>query len=71
MRIARQIGTFDVSIEDAPDCCSVFMPPKPATRAKISWLEEDEEKLDIPKLVQEALEKTEMIEIKGHRHQLR
>ena len=57
MRIARRIETYNISIEDAPDCCSVFMPRRPITRAKVEWLEEDEAKLDMEALVGEALEK--------------
>jgi thiamine biosynthesis protein ThiI len=68
MKIARNIGTYDVSIEDAPDCCSVFMPARPATRAKIPWLQEDEAKLDLPGLVQKSIEGLEVIDIKGFRH---
>ena len=39
---AKQIGTYDISIEPQPDCCSVFMPDHPTTRSKIKYLESDE-----------------------------
>jgi tRNA uracil 4-sulfurtransferase len=66
MQTSRAIGTFDISIEDAPDCCSVFMPAKPATRTKISWLKEDESKLDVEKLVSEAIENMELLNVEGY-----
>ena len=42
---AKEIGTYETSIEPQPDCCSVFMPKNPATRSKIPFLERDEEKI--------------------------
>ncbi|MBF0243746.1 MAG: tRNA 4-thiouridine(8) synthase ThiI [Planctomycetes bacterium] len=63
IKFARQIGSFDISIESAPDCCAVFMPQKPATRAKIEWLEEDEKKLDTEGLITAALDAVETIEV--------
>jgi thiamine biosynthesis protein ThiI len=63
--VSRKIGAYEVSIEDAPDCCSVFMPPKPVTRAKIPWLLEDEEKLESDQLIEEAIEKMEVLAIEG------
>lgn len=59
MATARDIDTYDISIEDAPDCCSVFMPDKPATRAKLELLLKDEENLDVEGLVNSAIDKME------------
>lgn len=55
IRQARDIGTFDISAEPHPDCCSVFMPPNPATRARIPDLEEDETKFQWKDLMEEAV----------------
>ena len=60
---AKQLETYDISIEPHPDCCSVFMPPRPATRAKIKDLETDETKFAWEKLMQEANAKMECIEL--------
>ena len=65
IKVSYEIGTYDVSIEDAPDCCSVFMPPKPVTRAKIPWLIEDEEKIPTQELIDRAIEGMEVIRIDG------
>jgi thiamine biosynthesis protein ThiI len=33
MKLARELGTFDISIGRAEDCCSIFVPRHPVTRA--------------------------------------
>ena len=35
MAEAREYGTFDISIRPHEDCCSLFLPEHPETRAKI------------------------------------
>lgn len=42
---ARKIGTYDISIEQVPDSCTVFAPPAPAVAAKLPLVERDEERL--------------------------
>lgn len=63
INIAKDIDTFDISAEDAPDCCSVFMPKRPVTKAKIELLEDDETKLDSEALIQKAMSEMELIKI--------
>ncbi|MFQ5671561.1 MAG: tRNA uracil 4-sulfurtransferase ThiI [Nitrospinales bacterium] len=60
---AKTIGTYGVSIEPHPDCCSVFMPPNPATRSRIPHLESDEAGFPWQSLMQEAIQKTEIVEL--------
>jgi thiamine biosynthesis protein ThiI len=60
---AKEIGTYDVSIEPQPDCCSVFMPDRPVTRSKIHILENDEEKFSGEALQEEALKNMETIKV--------
>lgn len=60
---AKEIGTYDVSIEPQPDCCSVFMPASPVTRGKIPILENDEERILIKELQEQALENLEIIKV--------
>ena len=52
---AEQIGTFDVSTLPHQDCCSLFVPKHPATRASLSDLDKAEEGLDISALVEIAM----------------
>ena len=60
---AKEIGTYETSIEPQPDCCSVFMPKNPATRSKIRFLERDEEKIPWKELCDDALAKVEIIKV--------
>ena len=62
MNLAKEIGTYEISIEKAPDC--PFVPKHPATRAKIEQIENEESKLDINKLVENVLKNAKVINIK-------
>lgn len=37
---AKQIGTYDICCETAPDCCTLFMPRRPETHARIEQVHE-------------------------------
>jgi thiamine biosynthesis protein ThiI len=60
---AQEIGTYEISIEPHLDCCSIFMPPNPATKVKIPILEDDETRFDYQGLMKEAMENLEWIEL--------
>ncbi len=45
VKIARDIGTFDICAEQVPDSCTVFAPPSPATRASLEHAEREEARL--------------------------
>ena len=53
---ARQIDTFDISIQPYEDCCTVFTPKHPKTRPQIPFLEHAESALDVEALVERAVE---------------
>lgn len=61
---ARKIGTFETSALPDQDCCQLFVPRHPATKAKLSDVEETESRLDIPALTQLGAEKAEIEEFK-------
>jgi len=65
VELARTIGTYETSILPYDDCCTLFVPKHPETRPRPSRVEEAEEALAIPELVQEALAKIEVIEVDG------
>ncbi len=48
---ARQLGTFDVSIEPDADCCTLFVPKHPLTRMTAAQAAAAEARLDITRLV--------------------
>lgn len=62
---ARRIGTFDLSTRPHSDCCSLFMPDRPATKSFEELVAEDEKKLDVEKLIAAALAEEERLVIDG------
>ncbi len=56
---AQRISTFDVSTRPHQDCCSLFVPKHPATRASLAELADAESNLDIDALVETALNNLE------------
>ncbi len=59
-KIAKKFGTFEKSIE--PGLCCNAVPEKPATRARVEAIEENEKKLDVSEIVESALAKREVFE---------
>jgi thiamine biosynthesis protein ThiI len=53
---ARRIGTFDISSVPDQDCCQLFVPKHPATRARFDEVAADEAKLDVNELAGYGLE---------------
>ena len=56
MREARAIDTYPISIIPDEDCCQLFTPRNPATRAKAYQVEAAEESLPIDTMVDEAVD---------------
>ncbi len=52
---AKKIGTYETSVLPYEDCCTVFLPEFPAIKPKLSYVEEEERKLDVQSLVEEAV----------------
>lgn len=50
-----KMGAFNTSILPFEDCCTVFLPDFPAIRPKLSRIEEEEKKLDVKGLLNEAI----------------
>jgi thiamine biosynthesis protein ThiI len=65
MDLARRIGTYDLSIMPFDDCCTLFLPDNPATRAREDQLVYEEAKLDVDALVAQAIENTERVRLDG------
>jgi thiamine biosynthesis protein ThiI len=53
---ARRIGTFEISSIPDQDCCQLFVPAHPATKAHFAAVEEDEAKLATAELVRYGVE---------------
>ena len=56
---AKEIGTYEISIEPHEDCCSLFIPKHPALQSDIPTLRKFEEGLDNQELIHKTLEKME------------
>ena len=61
--IARKIGTLEISEQPFEDCCTVFTPRHPATHPRMEKILEGESRLEQEKLIQRALDGTEIIRV--------
>ena len=52
---ARSIGTYELSIQEHADCCTLFMPKRPATHASVDEVVEGERELDVSRMVADAV----------------
>ena len=57
---AQKLGTFDISSQDAPDCCTLFMPRNPETHAKLPKVLAAEADLPMDEWATEALQTAEI-----------
>ena len=60
MDIAREIGTFETSIQPYEDCCTVFLPKHPVTKPKLAKILESESRLDCEALIDAAVASEEI-----------
>ena len=58
---AKEIGTYEKSIEPYEDCCTVFLPKHPTTKPKLFQIQESESKLNVKELVDEAVKSAETV----------
>ncbi len=61
VELARRIGTFEVSTRKAKGCGAA--PSRPATMAKLERITEAEAELDIESMVEESVEKAEIVNV--------
>lgn len=64
MHDARKIGTYELSIQDAADCCTLFMPRKPETHARLDVVLKAWELLDVDEYVQKCIDQAEYADFK-------
>ena len=63
INIAKKINTFDISIRPYEDCCTVFVPPNPATAPKLEKAEKYEQGWNWQDLIDECVENSEVVHI--------
>lgn len=64
IELAQQLGTYEISSQDAPDCCTLFMPRNPETHAKLNAVREAEAAYPVETWVDELMD---LVEIKDYR----
>lgn len=62
--IARDIDSFDISVLPYEDCCTIFLPKSPITKPRLEVVENIERKLDIPAMLDQALQTAELHVVK-------
>ena len=63
MEKAKEIGTYEKSIEPYEDCCTVFLPKHPTTKPRLERILASESKLDAEGLIEAALNSAEVVDI--------
>ncbi len=57
---AQRLGSFEISTQDAPDCCTLFMPRSPETHAKLENVLAAEEALPLENWIEEIVASVEI-----------
>src|SRR5438128_4251426 len=63
VEFARRIGTYEISIQPDQDCCSMFVPKHPETKANIAEIEESEARLDVAEVMKAAVDNAEVLSL--------
>lgn len=63
INIAKQIDTYDISIQPFEDCCTIFTPKNPVTKPTIHRAERLESRFDFEKLIDECVENTKFVDV--------
>ncbi|MFA5187940.1 MAG: tRNA uracil 4-sulfurtransferase ThiI [Patescibacteria group bacterium] len=61
IEIAAKIGTYELSIQPFGDCCSLYVPKHPVTRADLNLILDTEKDWGFGKLLEEVVSKAEII----------
>jgi thiamine biosynthesis protein ThiI len=59
--VARRIGTYEISILPDQDCCSLFVPKHPETKANLAEIEKVEMRLDVAEEMNAAMAAAEVL----------
>jgi len=61
VEVARRIATYDISIQPDQDCCSLFVPKHPETKANLTEIEKSEARLDVAEAMKAAMDASEVL----------
>ncbi|KHD84101.1 tRNA uracil 4-sulfurtransferase ThiI [Heyndrickxia ginsengihumi] len=59
--IAQKIDTYEISSLPYEDCCTIFTPPSPKTRPKLTLAQYYESQVDFTALIEEAMKEIETV----------
>lgn len=62
IKIAKKIKTYEISIKPQEDCCTLFVPKHPTTKARLEIIKKLEKKIEIEKLINKATKEAEVVE---------
>ena len=62
---AKQIGTYDICCETAPDCCTLFMPRRPETHARLDQVHTAWDLFDHDAMIESLVENVEYVDADG------
>ena len=57
---SRAMGAYDISIQPYEDCCTVFLPKHPVIKPSMQSILDEESKLEVEKLIEEAIASLEI-----------
>jgi thiamine biosynthesis protein ThiI len=60
---AREIDTYELSIQPYEDCCTLFLPEHPETRPKLEKILQSESHLEVEPLIRQAVETREILSL--------
>lgn len=60
IKLAKKIGTFEISIKPQEDCCTLFVPKHQTAEGRLEIVKELEKKLATDKIIREIIEGTEI-----------
>lgn len=66
IEMAHELGTFEISSEDAPDCCTLFMPRSPETHAKLPAVLEAESAYPEDAWIEELIDAADIRSYRSH-----
>jgi len=61
--LARQIGSFNISIEPIEDCCALFVPRHPVIKAQIQTINQFEPEILTQELIDSVLQAMEIVKL--------
>ena len=63
IEISKKIDTYEISILPYEDCCTIFVPRHPVINPSLKHIYEEEKKIDLDSLINEAINNIEIVNL--------